>query len=408
MVALLDEPAASKTSTRSAPLGGGQAVGDAHDGAALRRGGRGRRRGPARSRGRRRSWPRRAPAGPGRRAGPGPSATSWRSPTDRFAAPLADLGVEPVGQAVDPPAEAEGVEGGVDLVVAARRPGRPRRTLSAIVSSNRKPSWGTMRMCRGAGHRRPTVVRSTPPMRISPSVGSARRHSSLANVVLPEPVSPTTATFVPAGMCDVDVVQHRVAAAVGEATCRRPRPPSGPVGQRRRRGSGSTTSIGHVEHAEHLAPAGDGGLGLVEDLAQLRDRPQQQVDEEQERDELADVEAQPCRRPRRRRRRPPAMAMAPKMSPSGNMRAKYRPARSWARYWPVDGACAAGVRVRSSQPVGPDDGGAGDGLGDLGDRVPTRGRAPRRRPRAGGAGARGSGAAAARTRRQHEHGSCQE
>ena len=46
----------------------------------------------------------------------------------------------------------------------------------------------------------------------------------------------------------------------------------------------------HVEHREHLAPAGDRRLGLVEDLAELADRAQQQVDQEHERDDLAGVE----------------------------------------------------------------------------------------------------------------------
>ena len=42
-----------------------------------------------------------------------------------------------------------------------------------------------------------TDRRSTPPTTIRPPVGSARRHSNLAKVVLPEPVSPTIATLVP-------------------------------------------------------------------------------------------------------------------------------------------------------------------------------------------------------------------
>ena len=48
------------------------------------------------------------------------------------------------------------------------------------------------------------------------------------------------------------------------------------------------------EDAEDLAPAGDGDLGLVEDLAQLGDRQEQQVHQEQERHQL--VEPEPPRR----------------------------------------------------------------------------------------------------------------
>ena len=51
---------------------------------------------------------------------------------------------------------------------------------------------------------------------------------------------------------------------------------------------------GRGEDAEDLAPAGDGGLRLVEDLAQLGDRDEQEVDEEDEGDQLAEVQA-PCR-----------------------------------------------------------------------------------------------------------------
>ena len=40
----------------------------------------------------------------------------------------------------------------------------------------------------------------TPLIVICPFVGSAMRASSFTNVVFPEPVSPTTATFVPAGI----------------------------------------------------------------------------------------------------------------------------------------------------------------------------------------------------------------
>ena len=67
-----------------------------------------------------------------------------------------------------------------------------------MVVSNRNPSWGTNRI---AVEREcfATSDSSTPPMVMVPLVGSASRDSSLARVVLPEPVSPTIATLTPAG-----------------------------------------------------------------------------------------------------------------------------------------------------------------------------------------------------------------
>ena len=72
---------------------------------------------------------------------------------------------------------------------------RPKRTFSITVVSNRNGSCGTItRVSRSEAIR--TSRRSIPATRTAPSVGSARRVSSLASVDLPEPVAPTTATFV--------------------------------------------------------------------------------------------------------------------------------------------------------------------------------------------------------------------
>ncbi len=78
-------------------------------------------------------------------------------------------------------------------------PGWPMAMLSPRLASKTKPSWGTIRM-RSVRERGSTSGRGTPPTVTEPSVGSARRDSSLAKVVLPEPVSPTMATLAPAGM----------------------------------------------------------------------------------------------------------------------------------------------------------------------------------------------------------------
>ena len=88
---------------------------------------------------------------------------------------------------------------------------------------------------------------------------------------------------------DAHVVQHGRVAAVREPDVRHLH------GERAVREMHAVGRFGdvdrHVEHGEHLAPTGDRGLGLVEDLAQLGDGAQQQVDQEHERDDLADVEA---------------------------------------------------------------------------------------------------------------------
>lgn len=77
--------------------------------------------------------------------------------------------------------------------------GRPKRMLSSSVESNRNPSCGTMTI-RSRSEEKLTVRRSVPSTRIRPEVGSMSRVSSLAKVVLPEPVSPTTAIRVRGGI----------------------------------------------------------------------------------------------------------------------------------------------------------------------------------------------------------------
>jgi hypothetical protein len=112
------------------------------------------------------------------------------------------------------------------------------------------------------------------------------RVSSLAKVVLPLPVSPTTATRVrgvssrstscrtsgPAGVGEGDVVE-----ADADRTGRQDAPALGRVGDVAR----------GVEHAEHPAQAGEGVLRLVEHLGGDLHRLDEQRDEEQEADEAA-------------------------------------------------------------------------------------------------------------------------
>jgi hypothetical protein len=70
--------------------------------------------------------------------------------------------------------------------------------LSATVASNRKPSWGTIttraRSDAKATSSSGTQPDASEPSSTRPAVGSISRVTSFANVVLPEPVSPTIAT----------------------------------------------------------------------------------------------------------------------------------------------------------------------------------------------------------------------
>ena len=81
--------------------------------------------------------------------------------------------------------------------------------------------------------RRSAAPRTAAPRR---PIGSISRVSSLANVVLPLPVSPTTATRLFAGIVQVDVVQHS-ADRPGRRTARRRtgRPAARPAGPARAR-----------------------------------------------------------------------------------------------------------------------------------------------------------------------------
>ena len=78
---------------------------------------------------------------------------------------------------------------------ASEASGRPKCTLVAIVVSNRNGSWGTITIVLRS-EAKLTSRRSTPLSSTRPSSGSASRVSSLASVVFPDPVAPTTATAV--------------------------------------------------------------------------------------------------------------------------------------------------------------------------------------------------------------------
>ena len=114
-----------------------------------------------------------------------------------------EAGDDGVDRRIDGPRTGEADVGG-DRVVEQERLLRRRRRGGGAARRCRPPSSGT------------------PPRRISPMVGSAKRAISRPSVVLPEPVAPTIATCWPAGMWSVDVAQHGVVGpvAVGPAAVR--------------------------------------------------------------------------------------------------------------------------------------------------------------------------------------------
>ncbi len=115
----------------------------------------------------------------------------------QLGAPLADLGVEPVGQGVEPIAQVEVIDRRIEVTKADLGPGEGEVGGDAALEQE-----GLL------GHQREPFRRSSvrhPSKRYAtdltaPAVGSAMRAMSRPRVVLPEPVSPTMATCCPAGM----------------------------------------------------------------------------------------------------------------------------------------------------------------------------------------------------------------
>ena len=215
---------------------------------------------------------------------------------------------------------------------------------------------------RGEPHRRSAARRTAAPR---PSVGSISRVSSLANVVLPLPVSPTTATRVCAG----DRPGRRRCSTIGppgiarsDTSSKRTR--SGPGG----RSTPGVAGVGHVrldvEHVEHPAPAGDRVLRLVEHLGGDLHRLDEQRHQEQERGQLADGQR---RRRRRAARRPPPPRPAPApaaISPVEKLVTLVRSARCWATRRSLDRRCRAARAVRPATPYARITVGADHALGD--------------------------------------------
>ena len=125
---------------------------------------------------------------------------------------------------------------GADRRPRWRRAGRSARWPRGCRRTGSPPAAPARR--RGAATS-PAISRtSTPSRRTAPSAGSISRVSSLAKVDLPEPVSPTMATRVPAAISRVDVAQHRRAVGVGEGDVARTARRSGRAAAPRRPGPG--------------------------------------------------------------------------------------------------------------------------------------------------------------------------
>jgi hypothetical protein len=119
-----------------------------------------------------------------------------------------------------------------------------------------------------------------------PSTGSISRVSSLAKVVLPEPVSPTTAILLRGGDPQRDVVEDGRAARVGEGDVL-----EGHIDGTARQLHAVRTRVGHVgfgvEDGHDPPPARDGVLRVVQDLGRHLHGTDEQRHQEQERDQAA-------------------------------------------------------------------------------------------------------------------------
>ena len=103
----------------------------------------------------------------------------------------------PAGSASHPVGQAQLGEGQLEVVVGQVRAGRSARSPRPSRRTGTRPAAPSPPGERSDANR--TSVSGTPDSSTAPAVGSISRVSSFANVVLPLPVSPTTATRVCAG-----------------------------------------------------------------------------------------------------------------------------------------------------------------------------------------------------------------
>ncbi len=206
--------------------------------------------------------------------------------TDRQrAATLAHLGEDARGETLEPRGQPELCECGVDVCV-----GRLGPAVAHVVADRRveqEPILGN--------HPDPQVpsvgadVGEVDSADLDPAGGRVvEATQQLGEGGLPGPRFAHDGDRCPGRDGDVDVGEHGRPGPVGEADPRTP-DPQGPHRQQEagHRVDDVDRDVGDVEN---LAPTCDGGLGLVEDLAQFADRSEQEVDEKGERDQLAGAE----------------------------------------------------------------------------------------------------------------------
>ena len=116
----------------------------------------------------------------------------------QLVAAFADPRGEPVGQRLDPVADAEFVDDPLDISVGdVLRTGERDVGGDRVVEQERLLRHDDQPSAEFAAVDPPS---GTPPRSISPMVGSANRAISRPSVVLPDPVEPTIATCCPAGI----------------------------------------------------------------------------------------------------------------------------------------------------------------------------------------------------------------
>ena len=314
------------------------------------------------------------------------SATSWRSPTERFS-PRSPTSVrKPSGRPStheDSPRSATAA-----ATSASVAPDRPMRMFSMSEVSKTKPSCGTRRIRRwredGA-----TSRRSTPPDHDPACRGVGQTDQEAGEGGLPGPGLAHHGHRGPRRHRHRHVAQHRRPRAVPEADRldRHVERAWGEVVP----GIGFDDVDGLVEQIEDAAPTCDRGLRLVEDLPQLSHRTQDELHQEQAGQQPTGVQAPP---------RPPPHTHpddgregdGAERVPQGEHEGEPTRRAHLGAVLAVGGAVEAGQRP-SAQAVGPHGGGSLDRLGHLAHGLARRDLAPLRRPPAGGAACTGRWAA---------------
>jgi hypothetical protein len=255
-----------------------------------------------RSRRRARWWRRRARADRHRRAGRGRGRALALAARQRDAT-VADAGLETIGRRSSNFARRCLVR--APREPASLAPGAVRRRLAASVSEKRKLSCGST-WTRRRNSVRSRSRTSRQPLRRSrcctaPAAASTRRGRSAVRMLLPDPVAPTSATISPGAMRKERSCSTAAPSPSGATETWSRRQPSGPEGSGlgAREDAGSASSTSQIRAAEARASA-----TIWSNWRDPLDPQHQRVDDEQRRDQRAQIEPAPARPARRRSRAP--------------------------------------------------------------------------------------------------------